>query len=285
MNIMQNTQKISTQSNGIVLIAYQSKQIDYVKLATVCAKLIKKHMVNNNITLLTDQEVSDSVFDNVILADPDGPISRRPVVGTINNDIWINGNRPNVYEVSPYDNTLLLDVDYFVFNNSLDALFGSVETFCFHDKVYDCADSKSLEKLHTFGHYRMPHHWATVMYFTKCPESEALFSAMKMVRDNWTYYRKFYRIHESRMYRNDFSLGIAYDLVKGFMRHKTNFIPWHLTTLPVAIEVAGVNDKGIEFVSVSAKRMRCSTQGNNVHVLQKANNENLMEQLENYATT
>ena len=28
-----------------------------------------------------------------------------------------------------------------------------------------------------------------------------------------------------------------------------------------------------------------TTQGNNVHVLQKANNENLMEQLENYATT
>ena len=284
MNIMQNINKTPTPDNGIVLIAYQSRHIDYVKLATVCAKLIKKHMVNNHITLMTDEKVDDPVFDNVVLADPNGPISNRALVGSLHNDIWINGNRPDVYEVSPYKNTLLLDVDYFVFNNSLDALFGSIDTFCFHDKVYDCADSKSLERLKTFGHYKMPHHWATVLYFTKCKDSEALFTAMKMIRDNWKYYRKFFRIHESRTYRNDFSLGIAYDMVKGFMRHKSNFIPWHLTTLPVEIEVAGVNETGIQFVSVSNKRMRCSTLGNNVHVLQKANNEKLMEELENYAT-
>ena len=284
MNIMQNINKTPTPDNGIVLIAYQSRHIDYVKLATVCAKLIKKHMVNNHITLMTDEKVDDPVFDNVVLADSNGPISNRALVGSLHNDIWINGNRPDVYDVSPYKNTLLLDVDYFVFNNSLDALFGSIDTFCFHDKVYDCADSKSLERLKTFGHYKMPHHWATVLYFTKCKDSQALFTAMKMIRDNWKYYRKFFRIHEGRTYRNDFSLGIAYDMVKGFMRHKSNFIPWHLTTLPVEIEVAGVNETGIQFVSVSNKRMRCSTLGNNVHVLQKANNEKLMEELENYAT-
>ena len=282
---MQNINKTPTPDNGIVLIAYQSRHIDYVKLATVCAKLIKKHMVNNHITLMTDEKVDDPVFDNVVLADSNGPISNRALVGSLHNDIWINGNRPDVYDVSPYKNTLLLDVDYFVFNNSLDALFGSIDTFCFHDKVYDCADSKSLESLKTFGHYKMPHHWATVLYFTKCKDSQALFTAMKMIRDNWKYYRKFFRIHEGRTYRNDFSLGIAYDMVKGFMRHKSNFIPWHLTTLPVEIEVADVKETGIQFVSISNKRMRCSTLGNNVHVLQKANNQKLMEQLENYATT
>ena len=192
---MQNTNKTPTPDNGIVLIAYQSRHIDYVKLATVCAKLIKKHMINNHITLMTDEKVDDPVFDNVVFADPNGPISNRALVGSLHNDIWINGNRPDVYDVSPYKNTLLLDVDYFVFNNSLDALFGSIDTFCFHDKVYDCADSKSLELLKTFGHYKMPHHWATVLYFTKCKDSESLFTAMKMIRDNWKYYRKFFRIH------------------------------------------------------------------------------------------
>ena len=182
----------------VVINNDQSRHIDYVKLATVCAKLIKKHMVNNHITLMTDEDVDDPVFDNVVSVNPNGLISSRALVGSLHNDIWINGNRPDVYEVSPYKNTLLLDVDYFVFNNSLDALFGSIDTFCFHDKVYDCADSKSLESLKAFGHYKMPHHWATVLYFTKCKDSEALFTAMKMIRDNWKYYRKFFRIHESR---------------------------------------------------------------------------------------
>ena len=95
---MQNIKKTSTPDNGIVLIAYQSRHIDYVKLATVCAKLIKKHMINNHITLMTDEKVEDPVFDNVVFADPYGAISNRALVGSSHNDIWINGNRPDVYK-------------------------------------------------------------------------------------------------------------------------------------------------------------------------------------------
>ena len=122
-------------SRGILFFAHNNRSIDYGEIALANSCLIKKHMKNNNITLVTDQGTVDwlynkhseefvkSKIDNIVI------IKRR----NINNikryydtsyskkiEQFYNVNRHDAYDLSPYDETLLIDVDYLICNDLLD---------------------------------------------------------------------------------------------------------------------------------------------------------------------
>ena len=55
-------------SKGVLIFAYNSS-LNYVEMATVAAKLVKKYL-DLPVTLVTNSiEVTDRVFDNIILQD------------------------------------------------------------------------------------------------------------------------------------------------------------------------------------------------------------------------
>jgi len=77
---------------------------------------------------------------------------------------WYNLERCNAYEHSPYDTTILMDSDYFVYTDNLLELIKSKYEFLLHDGVHDLTNRNSFE-YNTKS--MIPLVWATVTMFKK----------------------------------------------------------------------------------------------------------------------
>jgi len=231
-------------TNGVLMFALNGQafdsnknkiDIDYVKMASANAKNIKKYMENNTVALVTDKKGKEQIvqsqssanyFDHIIVTKPvykgvgpetNSSINKRSMrVGTKTITFeWQNQSRPDSYNLSPFDKTILLDCDYFVYDDTLDQLFDvdanvlcgkHVEEISYHDSLID------YERLH---HQTIKLFWATVLFFNKSKEAKLLFDMMNVVKNNWRYYSKLYKFEGSRTYRNDFAVSVALHLMQG----------------------------------------------------------------------
>jgi hypothetical protein len=127
-------------STGIAFFAYNTENIDYIKLSIIAARYVRRYMPDRNICLITDSgtwewfntspysKYIESAFDDVTLIETTHQINIRthhdsPYHRFKSN--FKNGNKHKIIEYTPYDKTLLLDIDYIVQNHSLDYVFGS----------------------------------------------------------------------------------------------------------------------------------------------------------------
>ncbi len=218
------------ETRGVALFAYNTDQIDYAKLALLAARYVKRHMKNNNICLVTDQgtwdylvdsrsaERSDVAFDDVVIS---------PVVHTANKRIhydspWTkfvsefkNSNKHQIINYTPYDKTLLIDIDYIVQNNSLDYLFDTdSEVALFHNSE-DLAGFPPAITETWLKPTGIPMLWSTVVYFDKHNDiSRMFFDMWAHVHDNYDFYKFLYGF-SGNMYRTDFAVSIAAHLMNG----------------------------------------------------------------------
>jgi hypothetical protein len=112
-------------TRGILIFAF-SGGFDYYSLAQKSAKRIKRHL-NLPITVVTDDssKFDNVLFDNIIEIADDEKQLKKFYDGTSEFKMypWKNSNRFKCYELSPYDETLVLDVDYIVNSSFLLNLF------------------------------------------------------------------------------------------------------------------------------------------------------------------
>jgi uncharacterized protein YbcV (DUF1398 family) len=127
---------------------------------------------------------------------------------------WHNAGRVDAYNLTPYDQTIVLDADYVVASNNLKRLLNASQDFLCHRIAFDMAGQTDMRGLNSFGQYDMPMWWATVMMFRRSASTELLFDTMQMVRDNWTHYRNLYK-NPVATYRNDHALSIALNTLNG----------------------------------------------------------------------
>lgn len=230
-------------TSGVVMFALNGQAldkennkvyVDYVKMALANAINIKKYMVNNSVALITDKEGKDHLdnlngvhhFSHIIISqliyEGEGPNTNHYVntrfmrVGA--NTIrlpWQNQSRPDVYDLSPFDKTILIDSDYFVFDNTLDKLFELDKNILCGKHVEEIGHQDSLIDYHRLHHQTLNLFWATVLYFTKSSEAKMMFNIMNMVKKNWQYYGKLYKFETSRTYRNDFAVSVALHMMQG----------------------------------------------------------------------
>ena len=294
-------------TNGVLMFAlngqaYDSDKnktiIDYVSMAVANAKNIKKYMKNNSVALVTDQkgkqqlEQTESIaeyFDHIIVTKSvnqgQGPetnsnVNKRSMrAGTQTLTVfWQNQSRPDAYQLSPYDKTLLLDCDYYVFDNTLDQIFESdknilcgkhVEEISYQDNLID------YERLH---HQTIKLFWATVLFFKKSAESELMFNIMKMVKKNWLYYSKVYKFEGSRTYRNDFAVSVALHLMQGKMETQEYDLP---------LKILCLSDKNIMIDSQKLVYRYCGKWAGtgfpkqNIHVMNKESASMIAEEILN----
>ena len=91
------------KSKGVILFAVNTDTVDYVKIAEQAARLIK-HTLNLPTTIITDTGVTSA---------------KNVRTGHAGGTQWKNGGRYRAYELSPYDETILIDSDYLQFDTSL----------------------------------------------------------------------------------------------------------------------------------------------------------------------
>ena len=126
-------------NNGVVLFAFNNDCIDYIKQAVYCAKRVKKYL-NLPVQLITDDKnylensfpFYKKYIDIVTQAPAPAPSKKTFYDGVDNNKgkfNWKNGARDSAYDLSEFDQTLVIDTDLILSNNKLLKCFDTNEEF------------------------------------------------------------------------------------------------------------------------------------------------------------
>lgn len=220
-------------TRGVVLFGVNNTKIDYVQLCVMSAGFVKKNMPGTSITLITDEPsyyaqeskgkwpLSD-FFDNVVMIPSQFKEQFRNARKYKDTRYYgfeapfRNEARSLIYELTPYDETLLIDSDYLVANNSLSAVWGSSEDVMINTDAHGLLHNK-LEgaefRLNPFG---IKMYWATVIYFKKNERAKLLFDLVEHIRDNWDFYKLTYDF-PGQLFRNDYAFSIAIHILNGFV--------------------------------------------------------------------
>lgn len=214
-------------TTGALIFAYRNEAFDYVRMAAWAATHVRRHL-DIPVAIVTDQP-TNLAFDRVIVQASSAQDSRW-FSDADQRVAWNNHGRPDAFDLSPWDRTLLLDADYVVASDSLRVMLdhGSPPISC-HVRAYDVTGMNDFKALNRLGHYDWPLSWATVLMFDRSRHAELLFQSMKMIRDNWQHYRQIYQ-DRSRTYRNDHALTIAFNIINGHTLAPSH-IPWSLATV------------------------------------------------------
>lgn len=294
-----------TNSRGIVIFAYNST-FDYVRIANVCAALTKKYMYYDPneldddkcfkpmlpVTLITDEfgaMLADRRFIDNIIIHTSSETNTRTIRTT--HDIatktidWKNLTRADVYELTPYDQTLLLDCDYMMFNNNLIELFSTDLEFTCYSEAFDVTGMDTLRNDDRLNQYSIPMLWATAIYFRKSAFSKSVFDMMHLVKDNYSYYAKVYGFKPTP-FRNDFALSIAYHAMSGYGIGE--LLPYKLPTLTPMTDVVDFRPDGSLLYQYKNKdRHICTgrTWDTDIHIMNKEIfTPEMMENIIDYAT-
>lgn len=199
-------------TQGAVIFAQNNGTIDYVKIATFSAKQLK-HYLNVPVSLVTDspEAVTDTeVFDQIIVINSNTTQTKKFHDGTLSskNLIWKNLSRSQIFELTPYDTTLVIDSDYVINSSVLLPAFDSNSNFQIYRTSLDLASWRNTSSFDRLNQYSIPFYWATVFVFKKDIVTQAFFNIIDNIKLNWEYYRLLYTI-DSKVFRNDFAFSIA----------------------------------------------------------------------------
>jgi hypothetical protein len=210
-------------TKGVFLIARNNGYIDYVKQAVFLAKRIKRHL-GVPVSVATDsvdylkETFGVNDFDKIIKLDyTDESNTRYFFDGTLSKKTasFKNDSRASVYDLSPYDETLLLDTDYIISNDLLKSVFTSSSNFLIYKKSNDVAKVRDEQEFDKISDTSIDFYWATVIFFRKTDINKIFFNLVTHIEEEWNHYRRVYQITSS-LFRNDFAFSIAIHIMNGF---------------------------------------------------------------------
>ena len=243
-------------TKGILLFCFDTVDHEYHRILERCVHLIKKNL-QLEITVVTDFDTYKKLkplgFVNYKFIDPEPGNTRK-------GQEWKNVDRHMAYELSPYDVTLVMDIDYLPFSDNLRQLLDTKYDFLISKTAYDLTDRNSFD-LSRQSMIDMV--WATVFVFKKGHKSKLLFDMIKYVKSYYKYFLDLYRISDPK-FRNDYAFAIALQQANGFLDYDT--IPLRLATLPPDCKVVKYGDNGIAW---QFKDQINYTTDQDVHVLNK----------------
>jgi hypothetical protein len=220
---------------GYLIYAHNNSIIDYASLAVCNALLVKKHLIENKVALVTDSHTANYMeglydpsilrlaFDRIIYDDSITNSAVRRYHDTRYTPLtaeYHNTNRPNALDLSPFDETVLIDSDYLILDNTMDLVWNNVEDFMCNRETSDLD-----HKLNNFGFdnrfsdMSIPLYWATAVYFRKTEKSKLIFQMMNFIKENYAYYQYLYQFAPSGYFRNDHALSIAIHLLNNLMEY------------------------------------------------------------------
>lgn len=212
-------------TKGVLLFARNNSQVDYVKQAYSLAFRISKYL-SLPTTLVTDNldylksAYSDyeSVFDSVIILDytnnytlkryHDGTLAQKRLE-------FKNDTRPLAYDLSPYDETLLLDTDIVIADKNFLQCFDQSKDFLIYKDAYDLANFRNYKEFEYISDTSVDFYWATCIFFRKTFENKIFFDLVKHVQENWQHYNSIFQIN-SNVYRNDHAFSLAIHIMNGY---------------------------------------------------------------------
>ena len=225
--------KKANNDRGIIMFAHNNAEIDYFRLAVVNSFLIQRHLSVKNITVVTDPASLDyaekslgkatikKAINNIIVVEKDKEFKLsntriyKDTSHTAKPLSFYNVNRCDAYDLSPYEETILLDVDYLILSDTLNQCWGHNEELMMNWRYQDIMYERKDPTLNRLNDFSVTMYWATVVYFRKTPYVESFFNCVKHVKNNPQYYKDLYKWNGT-LYRNDYSFSIAAHMMSGF---------------------------------------------------------------------
>ena len=218
-------------NNGVLLFANNNDQVDYVKQAIFLAKNIKKHM-GCGVAIATDSPdyLNEQYKDHLVAVDHVIPIDwhvtqtnnyKRFRDGTMSekNLMWKNTNRSSAYDLTPFDQTIVLDTDVIINNDRYNACWDQPEVFLIDSKPVDVHGTRVDVSFDRISDKSVTFYWATSFFFRKSATTKIFFDTINHVKENYDFYRMIYQIIPTKL-RNDFVFSIAIHIMNGFTANK-----------------------------------------------------------------
>lgn len=271
-------------NTGVVIYAHNSRYIDYAVTAIVSGSLAKKNL-QVPVTLITDASTIDwmktsgvynkaeSLFDSIIEVIRPETENQRIIFDCFKsqNVPFINSNRSSVWELTPYDRTLLIDSDYLIFNNSLNEYWQIDQDLLMSPRMNDIRGDR-FGILDTWvSETGIQLYWATTVLFTKNDYTKIFFDLVQHIKENYFLYSEIYRFNP-KTFRNDIAFSIAKHIVDGFETQEKNNLP-ELLTVQDKDTIVDINDNNITVLikdpmkDVGMNMAKISKQ--NVHMMNK----------------
>lgn len=210
-------------NKGVLILARNNDQLDYVKQAYYAATRVKKYLdvpvsiATENVQYL-NKRYDVSILDKIIKIEDTEIINNRNFK---DGAMWTktaafkNVGRADAYDISPYDETLIIDSDYIISNNHLIECFESKHDFLIYKDATDISRVRSEIEFENISDSSVPFYWATCVFFRKTKINKIFFDLVKHIQENYIHYRKVYQITYP-MFRNDYAFSIAIHIMNGF---------------------------------------------------------------------
>lgn len=217
-------------TRGVVLFAFDTEKVQYTKMASWTASRVSKFL-NLPTTVITNIEDTIPNVERQIVIDT-------PPDNTRGKNKWYNKQRYKVFELSPYNQTLMLDVDYCINSSVLLKTFDLPSDFvCYNDCNYFFENYQNS----ILGKYGSIQLWATVVRFDRTLRSEQIFGMIEMIQENFDHYSMIYGFQPYE-YRNDFALTVALKTVNGQLENSQDFIPGKLMHVNANTKITRVGE-------------------------------------------
>jgi len=184
-------------SRGFLCIAQNSGETDYLRMAYLQALSCKitQYAHRNSFSVIVDRETADcleqkhiDVFDNIIV---------------LKNDLAQNSkvkmqNECQVFKYSPYKQTIKTEADM-LFTSNYDFIWDHWAFdkfhFCTHVYTYDGHLIKDRSQRQLFDDSLLPDVYSAWTYFTYDLECKEFYDTMRLIIDDWDYYRDSYLVN------------------------------------------------------------------------------------------
>jgi hypothetical protein len=213
---------------GILIFAHNSRDVDYALMSLVSAKFAKTNL-QVPVSLIVDKftvewmqtsniyNLSQEIFDKII--EIEKPVTQNTRVlhdgYTSKNVPFVNSNRASVWDLTPYDRTLLIDSDFLILSNRLNEYWNVDSSVMLSPSMQDVRGDRKGILDSWVSETGIPLYWATTVMFTKNNESKIFFDLVDVIRTNYNYFADLFRFNP-KQYRNDISFSIAKHMLNGF---------------------------------------------------------------------
>ena len=274
-------------SKGVLLFANNNGSIDYVKQAVYLAKRIEKYL-QLPVSLVTSNKLTKEqtkVFDTIIPSTLSVAKSttKRHCDGDMYDKItkFYNNDRASAYDLTPYEQTIVMDTDFIISNNLLNNCFIQNKNFLIYKDATHVGIHTGTPEFQRVSDTSIDFYWATVFFFRKSQDTKIFFDLIKHIHENYLHYRSMYQFRTT-VFRNDFAFSMAIHIMNGYQTGE------FAGTLPGTKFYAIDKDVLIDIVDDEIKILVQKTnrfgeytavklKGSNCHVMNKFSLERIIE--------
>jgi hypothetical protein len=168
-------------SKGFVVLAQNTKEVDYVQQAYALALSIKfSQRIVKNISIITNNVVPDEykwVFDNII-----------PIPWYTDGTRYQAENRWKIYHATPYEETIVLDTDMLLLEDITEWWsYSSNHNLKFASRIKNHKNEVVIDTVYrkTFIANKLSNPYFALHYFKKSQEAYDFYKVLEFVCNNW----------------------------------------------------------------------------------------------------